>query len=328
MTERRRGRRTDGQTDRRTVLLLLVVYAATPLRLYAQGDMQPRVTADRNEAIRLKPDWPEAYVARGGTFHQLGMHEQGLADRTEAIRLAPDLPEAWLARGNAYYLLGDYKRAMDDLSEAVRLRPNYEDASMLLAKAQHELTQQTAGRNVVPPRAPAGPAMRLPETSRGDTVAAETSASEVVAAPEQKAPVAKPAPPPVKKVVEPKPVIAKAPPVVATPAPVAKATTSGTAEQHHQRGRDLIQQKKYREAIEELSEALRQQPELALAYNARGYAYALLRDFPHAIADYDAAIRINPKYINAYQNRRAARQSSGDKAGAAADAEKLREFGK
>jgi tetratricopeptide (TPR) repeat protein len=77
-----------------------------------------------------------------------------------------------------------------------------------------------------------------------------------------------------------------------------------------------------------LSEALRQQPELALAYNARGYAYALLRDFPHAIADYDAAIRINPKYINAYQNRRAARQSSGDKAGAAADAEKLRELGK
>jgi tetratricopeptide (TPR) repeat protein len=115
-------------------------------------------------------------------------------------------------------------------------------------------------------------------------------------------------------------------PVVATVPPV--ATTTGTAEQHHQRGRDLIQQKKYREAIEELSEALRQQPDLALAYNARGYAYSLLRDFPHAIADYDAAIRINPKYVNAYQNRRAARSSSGDKAGAAADAEKLRELGK
>jgi len=166
------------------------------------------------------------------------------------------------------------------------------------------------------------------ETSTPAPVAAEPAPPSVekarvlesAAAPKEKTPE-KPAPVRGMKAKEPKPVAVES-------APVAKATTSGTAEQHHQRGRDLIQQKKYREAIEELSEALRQHPELALAYNARGYAYALLRDFPHAIADYDAAIRINPKYINAYQNRRAARQSSGDKAGAAADAEKLREFGK
>src|SRR5258706_11943202 len=231
------------------------------------------------------------------------MSDQWLDDRTEAIRLAPDLPEAWVARGNAYYLLGHFQRAMDDLSEALRLRPNYEDASALLAKAQKEFTQQASGQNVVPPRAPSGPAMRLPETSRGDAAVVEASAPVTsAAAPSpasvEKARVVEAAPLPVKKVAEPKAVIAKSPAVVASPAPIAKASTSGTAEQHHQRGRDLIQQKKYREAIEELSEALRQQPELALAFNARGYAYSLLRDFPHAIADYDAAIRINPKYVN------------------------------
>ena len=53
MTEGRTVRRADGQTGGRAVLLLLAVYAFTPLRLYAlfQGDMDPRGTAARYEAI-------------------------------------------------------------------------------------------------------------------------------------------------------------------------------------------------------------------------------------------------------------------------------------
>jgi tetratricopeptide (TPR) repeat protein len=49
---------------------------------------------------------------------------------------------------------------------------------------------------------------------------------------------------------------------------------------------------------------------LALAFNARGFAYYLLRDYPHALADFDAAIRLNPKYLNALQNRDLARNAA------------------
>ena len=65
---------------------------------------------------------------RGGSYHQLGMHAEGLADRSEAIRLKPNMAEAWCARGSAYFLLGDYRKAVDDLNEALRLMPDYQEA--------------------------------------------------------------------------------------------------------------------------------------------------------------------------------------------------------
>jgi Tfp pilus assembly protein PilF len=45
---------------------------------------------------------------------------------------------------------------------------------------------------------------------------------------------------------------------------------------------------------------------LARAYNARGFAYLRQRDYQHAIADFDQAIKLDPKYENATQNKAAA----------------------
>jgi len=53
-----------------------------------------------------------------------------------------------------------------------------------------------------------------------------------------------------------------------------------------------------------------------------------LRHFADAIADFDNAIRLDPNYVNAYQNRAAARGGLGDRAGSNADLEKSRELSK
>ena len=81
-----------------------------------------------------------------------------------------------------------------------------------------------------------------------------------------------------------------------------------------------------RAAIVELNEAIRLKPDLARAYNARAYAYLRLRDYKNALADCDQALRIDPKYVNAYINRAAVRRVSGDKAGAEADLLKSRQL--
>ena len=66
----------------------------------------------------------------------------------------------------------------------------------------------------------------------------------------------------------------------------------------------------------------------ALAWNARGYAYLLLRDHASAIQNFDRAIELNPKYGNAYRNRAAARRVAGDLQGAAADLERAKQLEK
>src|SRR5262249_28154333 len=62
-------------------------------------------------------------------------HDEGLEDRSEAIRLNPNLPEAWFARGSAYFLLKNYRRAIEDLARAVDLRQDYAEARDVLAQA-------------------------------------------------------------------------------------------------------------------------------------------------------------------------------------------------
>ena len=92
----------------------------------------------------------------------------------------------------------------------------------------------------------------------------------------------------------------------------------------HTRGRELLAQEKFPEAIKLLSEAIKLDPELTLAYNARGFAYLRLKRYALARADFDKAIRQNPMYINAYTNRAALRKLTGDVAGSAADRSKAR----
>ena len=59
-----------------------------------------------DKAIRLKPDYTEAYNNRGVAKNDLGRHEEAIADYDEAIRLKPDSAEAYNNRGIAKDDLG------------------------------------------------------------------------------------------------------------------------------------------------------------------------------------------------------------------------------
>ena len=83
-----------------------------------------KAIADYNEAIRLKPDFAEAYNARGNAYDEKGDHDKAIADYNEAIRLKPGLAEAYYNRGLAYRRKGDLDKAIADYTEAIRLKPD------------------------------------------------------------------------------------------------------------------------------------------------------------------------------------------------------------
>jgi tetratricopeptide (TPR) repeat protein len=98
------------------------------------------------------------------------------------------------------------------------------------------------------------------------------------------------------------------------------------AQNHNLVGRRLTNEGRYREAVAELSQAIRLQADFALAYNARGYAWCLLHNYTAANDDLTRAIQLNPNYTNAYQLRAVVRRALGDISAADADAQRAEEL--
>ena len=80
---------------------------------------------DYDQAIRLKPDYADAFNNRGIARQAKGDLDGALADYDEAIRLQPDYADAFNNRGIARYDQGDLDGALADYNEAIRLKPDF-----------------------------------------------------------------------------------------------------------------------------------------------------------------------------------------------------------
>jgi tetratricopeptide (TPR) repeat protein len=101
--------------------------------------------------------------------------------------------------------------------------------------------------------------------------------------------------------------------------PSINVATAPKADDFYIKANQKYGQKDFRGAIADYTEAIRLNPNYAEAYNDRGAARYDLGDKQGAIADYNTAIKINPNYAYAYNNRGTARSDLGDKQGAIAD---------
>ena len=81
-----------------------------------------------SEAIRLNPNFVDAFINRGAARSDKGDLEGAISDYDEAIRLKPDDDDAFINRGSARQDKGDLEGAISDFDEAIRLKPDYADA--------------------------------------------------------------------------------------------------------------------------------------------------------------------------------------------------------
>lgn len=85
-----------------------------------------------SEAIRLNPNFFDAYLRRATVYKELGsydkasalgLNQKAIEDSTMAIRLRTDSADAYFSRADGYWRVGDYDKVIDDDSKVISLHP-------------------------------------------------------------------------------------------------------------------------------------------------------------------------------------------------------------
>lgn len=84
---------------------------------------------DCSKAIKINPQYANAYNARGDAYYGQGKYELAIADYNKAIELKYDpLSQVYNNRGITYYQQGNYQQAIADYNKAIQIDPNYAEA--------------------------------------------------------------------------------------------------------------------------------------------------------------------------------------------------------
>ncbi|MFM7876786.1 MAG: tetratricopeptide repeat protein [Microcystis aeruginosa Ma_MB_F_20061100_S20] len=103
-----------------------------------QGDLEAAINSF-NKAIRLNPNYAQAYGNRGIAYSRLQQYDKALADYNQFIRFNPNSAAAYYNRATLYDKLGDYQKAIADYDQAIRLNPNFTQAISGREMAQNKL---------------------------------------------------------------------------------------------------------------------------------------------------------------------------------------------
>lgn len=103
---------------------------------------------------------------------------------------------------------------------------------------------------------------------------------------------------------------------------VMQLTTSPSADDYLGRGAAWIGKKNYDKALPDLDNAIRIDPRFAIAFNDRGFVYNNKGEFDRAISDLNNAIHLDPNLAVSYKNRGISYERKGETDKALADFKK------
>jgi tetratricopeptide (TPR) repeat protein len=257
---------------------------------------------DYTQALRLYPDFANAYYNRGVSRNELGDAKGAIEDYTQAIRFDPDLALAYGNRGSARANQRDWKQAVEDLNQAIRLNPThalfYLNRGMVRGKlddkpgALDDLQQAThlyrQQRNAQGSREVAEAFYQLGKGKWGTLISDEKRQTAIW-----------------REAIE--------------YYSHAVRLLPDFAEAYDARGSARHFLGDHSVAIEDASRAIHLDPAQAYFYANRASARRALADWRGAVEDYTQAIQLQPQDADHYLRRGDARYELGDKPGALED---------
>ena len=106
---------------------LAAIYFNRGVTWYEMGNYD-RAIQDYNEAIKLNPNFEQAFFNRGNAFDEHEQFDRAIQDYDRAIALKPDYAKAFNNRGISFTKKGQYDRAIQDYDQAIKLEPEYAEA--------------------------------------------------------------------------------------------------------------------------------------------------------------------------------------------------------
>jgi TonB family protein len=116
-------------------LKLGLVYYAIPPSMNNPGEFSAEALKAFEQALRLKPDWPEALNHLGRSYSSLREYDKAIKNFKEALRLRPEYTEAQENLAIADLYAGNFREAVDYLLKVTSARPDYPQPHKLLALA-------------------------------------------------------------------------------------------------------------------------------------------------------------------------------------------------
>jgi len=89
---------------------------------FHSGDLDGALE-DYNQAIKINPNYVDAYNNRGCLLVEEGDYERAIKDFAHAIKINPYHATAYFNRGSAWRGLKEYKNAIEDFKRAMELDP-------------------------------------------------------------------------------------------------------------------------------------------------------------------------------------------------------------
>ncbi len=84
-----------------------------------------KAEGDFSKAIKIRPQFVEAWFHRAAVRSRSGQHDKAIADYTQVITLKPDFAMPYYNRGTAYARKKMYPNAIADFSTMIGLTPNF-----------------------------------------------------------------------------------------------------------------------------------------------------------------------------------------------------------